>query len=451
MESISLIGLGVMGSNLVLNLVDRGYTVNVFNRTLSKVTELEKLSEKIIGHLSLKDLVKNTRSTRVILLEVKAGQVVDDYLLELDELLNSNDIVIDCGNSDYSDTIRRFKSHKYRYVGMGVSGGELGARYGPSLMVGCDQIVYDIIRPMLESICAKGTNGPCCGLMGSKGAGHFVKIVHNGIEYVEMQLLQEIFNIFINDENHNRSEKLYELFNKGRLQSYLVTACCSILKKKDSNGFIIDQILDKAEQKGTGKMCVLTSLEIGSEINSMAEAVFARFISNKKTERMAFSKLKSVQSISGKSIIEPSDECIEKAFYLCKAVSYAQGFNLLSNMKKMHGWIYTIKDLCRVWEEGCILRSVFLKTLREVSDDYPIEQSKLFIDILEECYESLNIVCIYLIQKGIYAPVFTSCLQWINGMGMEVNGSLIQAMRDYFGRHGVILQNGETKNIAWDY
>lgn len=445
-ESIGVIGLGVMGSNIVLNLVDHGYKVHVFNRTLSKVHDITKHSENILGHETIEDFIVQMKGTRIILLEVKAGKTVDDFLDTLNTLLDDNDIVIDCGNSDFNDTIRREKNCKFNFVGMGVSGGEYGARHGPSLMVGCKREVYDVISPILISISAKYKDIPCCGYMGENGAGHFVKIVHNGIEYVEMQLLQEIFNIF---GNENKVLEIFKNFNNGRLQSYLLEICCKILSKRDNDGLIINKILDKAEQKGTGKMCINTALEIGVESSSIVESVFSRFLSNKKDIRVEFSKLVNGNKKNIHKINLDINE-IENAMYLCKAISYIQGFNLLFTQKKLKSWNYSINDICNVWRNGCILRGRFLETLKNLKSEELLECSEMFIEIYKECYESLKKLCIFIAENEIYAPVFTSCYNWLNGLKMDkMNGSLIQAMRDYFGRHGVVI-DGEYKNIDWE-
>lgn len=257
------------------------------------------------------------------------------------------------------------------------------------------------------------------------------------------------------DENANeRVGSIFAKWNAGRLSSYLLEICCAILKKKDDKGYLLDQIVDRAEQKGTGKMCLYAGIEAGSETTAMVESVFARFLSNKKEERVEFSKAIKASGMgnSANGVSDRlSDECMEKALYLCKAISYVQGLNLMAIKRKEHGWSYNVKKICDVWRDGCILRCEFLDVLKNLPQDECLEQSDIFINIYNECYDSLKKLCTFAIENDLYVPVFSSCLCWLNGLKMsEKNGSLIQAMRDYFGRHGIELQNGEHVNIDWN-
>lgn len=453
MSDVAVIGLGVMGRNLVLNLVDHGYTVHVFNRTTLKTKNIEKLSRSIFGHETLESLVRALPATRKIFLMVQAGEAVDEFLSMLDRLLDNPDIVIDCGNSHYKDSARRVSEHKYNFVGCGISGGEFGARYGPSMMVGCREDIYNSLKGIFEDISAKHGGKPCCGWMGEGGAGHFVKVVHNGIEYCEMQLLQEVYNAICfgsSDTAHGPNEtarRMFEGWNRGRLGGYLMEICGKILRKKNSSGYVIDQILDKAEQKGTGKMCVLAGVEAGAEVNAIAESVFARFMSHQKEKR---SRFRSLVKDTGTGSSMPSEECMEKAFYLCKAIFYVQGASLLVSSKNIHGWSYSISQVCEVWKSGCILRCEFLDVMERLSSTDVLEASQEFLDIYDECAESLKTFCKYVVESDIYCPLFSNCLMWLNGLKMsEKNGNLVQAMRDYFGRHGVVLDSGERLNVDW--
>lgn len=449
MSNIGVIGLGVMGRNIIFNMVDHGFTVHVFNRTTSKTQDIEKASPRIVGYNTLESFVSSLQSPRKILIIVASGRPVDEYLEHLGEYLDSCDIVIDGGNSDFKDTIRRTENCKFNFVGCGISGGEYGARNGPSLMVGCKREVYDQIRDVLETISAQGT---CCGWMGNDGAGHFIKTVHNGIEYAEMQLLQEILNIL---PTHERCQEVFSFMNAGRCNGYLVEICERILNKKENGEYVIYSIDDKAEQKGTGKICVLSGIEVDEDVSFIAKAVFSRYLSNNKEKRMQFyeSGKECGSSIKTHSTIPVnlSNETVERAFYLCKLLIYVQGANLMLTYKKIRGWSYSISDICNIWKDGCILRCRFLNTFRRMADSETMESTPYFIQTIDECLSSLTDVCRCAIDNGIYAPLFTDCLMWINGLGMrERNGILIQAMRDYFGRHGVTTRGGERRSIEWD-
>lgn len=455
MTNIGVIGLGVMGKNIIFNIVDHGFTVHVFNRTTSKTQEIEKVSPRIIGHNTLEAFISSLSSPRRILLMVASGKPVDEYLEHLGEHLDATDIVIDGGNSDFKDTIRRTKTHRFNFVGCGISGGEYGARNGPSLMVGCKKDVYDQIKEVLETISAQGT---CCGWMGEDGAGHFIKTVHNGIEYAEMQLLQEILNISLTSPlPHEKCQEVFSFMNSGRCNGYLIEICEKILKKKEDGEYAIYCIEDKAEQKGTGKICVLSGIEADEDVSFIAKAVFSRYLSNNKEKREGFYQAAKdtsktphqLKEITRKGTVEK--ETIEKAFYLCKQLIYTQGAHLMMKYKEIHGWSYTISEICDVWKDGCILRCKFLNTFREMAKNDAIETSPQFIQTITECLDSLTEVCKFAIDNRVYAPLFTDCLMWINGLAMrERNGILIQAMRDYFGRHGVTMRNGEARNIEWD-
>lgn len=448
MSNVGLIGLGVMGKNIVYNLVDHGFTVHVYNRTISKVKEIETESKKIVGFEDLNSFVESLSSPRRILLMVSAGSPVDEYLLKLDKLLDKDDIVIDSGNSDYRDTIRRYRQCNFNFVGCGMSGGEYGARTGLSIMPGCKKEAYVHIKEMLEAISAKHDGNPCCKWLGPDGAGHFVKIVHNGIEYCEMQLFQELLNA---SPSRDFCLSLLKLINSGRSESYLAEIFEKILNTKNEKGYVLYQIKDKAEQKGTGKVCVEVAIDIEEDISFIGQSVFSRYLSNGKDKRVEFHKKAEGLALE-KHVFnsEISLETIEKAFYLAKSLCFIQGGNLLMKMKTLHGWPYKISDICDVWKNGCILRCKFLDVFDEMSKNGCFETSQMFLDILKECLPALKELSLFFMKNNIYSPVFNGCLMWIYGMNMDQgNGNLLQAMRDYFGRHGVILENNERVNIEW--
>lgn len=452
MKDIGVVGLGVMGSNLALNLADKGYTVHVFNRTKSKMQDLVGLSARIRGHETMSAMVGAISRPRRIILMVSAGAVVDRFLDDLDALLEEADTVVDGGNSYFKDTIRRYAGHRYNIVGCGISGGEYGARHGPSMMVGCKKEVYERMRGVFEDISCRHEGVPCCGWLGDHGAGHFVKIVHNGIEYCEMQLLQEVFNMVADgtEQKIRLAREMFEEWSRSELSGYLVEICVKILAKRDGGGFVINAIEDKAEQKGTGKMCVVSSIEGGADTTAMVEAVMARFLSSNKQKRVAFSRCTRDGERSSGGALDTAD--IKKAFILCKVVGYVQGFNLLASARAAYGWEYTLDQICDIWKDGCILRCGLLGPIGEMARAETPEISPGFVEVYDENIRSLRKVCGYLVENDVYGPVFSSCLMWLNGLKMgEGNGHLIQAMRDYFGRHGVVLKgDGGSVNIDWD-
>ncbi|KAI4293125.1 6-phosphogluconate dehydrogenase [Pancytospora philotis] len=457
MADVGIVGLGVMGSNLALNFAGKGIKVHAYNRTQSKVEDLVGECGDITGHSTLEGMAKALSRPRRIVLMVSAGGAVDKFLAALDGVLDADDVVIDGGNSDYKDTIRRGREHRYRIAGCGISGGEDGARHGPSIMVGCDRAVYDVIGPVLEKISACAGGNPCCGWMGEDGAGHFVKAIHNGIEYCEMALLQEAFNIVCRGPTGSEIERaaaMLDAWDAGSSGGYLVEICAKILRKRGSEGYVIEDIVDRAEQKGTGKMCVVASMEAGEDATMIAEAVMSRFLSSKKDKRVAFSALTTDDPArADKDNAEGLEEDLHCAFYLCKIVSYVQGFNLLRAKGREHSWGLRLGKICDVWMNGCILRSKALGVVKQIVEggEEHFEQSSVFQQILRDGRAALRRVCAHAVVNGIHAPVFTGCLMWLHGLEMSANnGTLIQAMRDYFGRHGVLLKDGRNTNIDWE-
>lgn len=456
MATIGVIGLGVMGKNIVLNIADHDFKVSIFNRTISKAKDLEKLSKNISGFDKIEDFVDSLAKPRKILLMVTSGQAVEECLEHLKPLLDKEDIVIDGGNSYYVDTIRRSKECAFNYVGCGISGGEYGARNGPAMFFGCSKSVYDNIKAIFETISAKHDGISCCGWMGNDGAGHFVKIVHNGIEYCEMQILQEIINLLLFECERFEDPwilKVFKELNSGSTRGYLVEICEKILITKNDDGLLLDQILDLAEQKGTGKMCIYSGVETDTAINSLTESVFARYLSSQKNRRVKFAF--AVNSTFKPKLIsdeqkEKEISIYKKAFHLAKAICYIQGCDLLTANKEKHHWSYDISKVCDVWREGCILRCDFLSELKKMAENDALETSDSFISIYNESIDSLKYLCKFAVENEIHCPVLLSCFSWLSGLKhSERNGTLIQAMRDYFGRHTVILKNGERKNIDW--
>ena len=378
---IALIGLAVMGQNLVLNMNDHGFTVAVYNRTVSKVDHFlanEAKGTRIIGTHSLEELVTKLKRPRRVMMLVKAGSAVDDLIEKLIPLLEPGDIIIDGGNSHFTDTIRRTKyveSKGLLYIGTGVSGGEEGARRGPSMMPGGSPAAWESVKPIFQSVCAKVESGePCCDWVGANGAGHFVKMVHNGIEYGDMQLICEAYHLMsaglrmTPDEIH----QVFAEWNKGELDSYLIEITRDILAYKDTDGSaLVDKILDVAGQKGTGKWTVNTSLDTGMPVSLIAEAVFARCVSALKEERVkAARKLKgprpAISTDRDKFIAE-----IRSALYASKIVSYAQGYMLMREAAEEYGWKLNYGNIALMWRGGCIIRSVFLGKIKEAFDKNP--------------------------------------------------------------------------------
>ncbi|XP_044527202.1 6-phosphogluconate dehydrogenase, decarboxylating [Gracilinanus agilis] len=364
---IALIGLAVMGQNLVLNMNDHGFVVCAFNRTVSKVDDFlanEAKGTKVVGAHSLEEMVSKLKKPRRIILLVKAGQAVDDFIVKLVPLLEAGDIIIDGGNSEYRDTTRRCQDLKAKgilFVGSGVSGGEDGARYGPSLMPGGNKEAWPHIKTIFQSIAAKvGTGEPCCDWVGEEGAGHFVKMVHNGIEYGDMQLICEAYHLMkdILGMEHNEMATVFEEWNKTELDSFLIEITANILKFQDPDGqHLLPKIRDSAGQKGTGKWTAISALEYGVPVTLIGEAVFARCLSSLKDERIQASKKlvgppKTKFGGDKKSFLED----IRKALYASKIISYTQGFMLLGQAAKEFGWTLNYGGIALMWRGGCIIR-----------------------------------------------------------------------------------------------
>jgi 6-phosphogluconate dehydrogenase len=464
---IGLIGLAVMGQNLVLNLDDHGYTVAVYNRTTSKVDVFlaqEAKGTKVIGTHSLEDLVAALKTPRRVFLLVKAGPAVDSLIESLFPLLEKGDIIIDGGNSHYPDTIRRaehVESKGLLYIGTGVSGGEEGARHGPSIMPGGSPEAWPHVKDMFQAISAKTPEGePCCDWVGEDGAGHYVKMVHNGIEYGDMQLISESYHLMkeglgmSNEEMH----RAFAEWNEGELDSYLIEITRDILATKDEEGrYILDLILDTAGQKGTGKWTVISAANLGVPMTLVAEAVFARALSALKDERRAAERV-----LGGPEPLYEGDranfvEDIRQAMYASKIVSYAQGYMLMREAAQEHGWNLNYGGIALMWRGGCIIRSRFLGKIRDAFGKEPGLRNLLVDDFfkqaIDRCQPSWRRVVARAAGLGIPVPAMSSALAFYDGYRHgRLPANLLQAQRDYFGAHTyerVDKPRGESFHTNW--
>jgi len=465
---IGLIGMAVMGQNLVLNMNDCGYTVAVFNRTVSKVDDFlngaGKGRDTILGAHSIEEFISLLTKPRKVMLMVKAGQAVDAFIDKLVPHLEKGDLVIDGGNSHYPDTIRRTKSLDEKgilYIGTGVSGGEEGARHGPSLMPGGNPKAWPLVKEIFQAISAKTDDGsPCCDWVGEDGAGHYVKMVHNGIEYGDMQLICEAYQLmkvllgYDNDKMHD----VFAEWNKGELNSYLIEITRDIMAYKDDDGGpLVEKILDTAGQKGTGKWTAISSLEMGIPVTLIGEAVYARCLSALKEERVEASKvLKGVKAVfEGDKAAFVED--IRKALLASKIVSYAQGYMLMRQAAKEYGWNLNYGGIALMWRGGCIIRSVFLGKIKEAFDKNPDLNNLLLDDyfrsVVENCQASWRKVVSTAALNGIPVPALSTALGFYDGFRSErLPANLLQAQRDYFGAHTyerVDKPRGEFFHTNW--
>ncbi len=447
---IGLIGLAVMGENLVMNMAGKGFTVAVFNRSTEKVTNFVQgraKGQNIIGTYSIAELVENLESPRKVMIMVKAGKPVDDFIEQLIPVLSEGDIIIDGGNAHFPDTIRRagyVESKGLLYIGTGVSGGEEGALKGPSIMPGGSPRAWPAVKPVFQAISAKVEDGsPCCDWVGDNGAGHFVKMVHNGIEYGDMQLICEAYQL-MRDLLGMSAEEMHEVFsewNKGDLDSYLIEITRDILKYKDTDGqAIVDKILDTAGQKGTGKWTSIASLDEGIPLTLIGEAVYARCLSAIKEERVEASKVLSgpAKAYNGDKKAFIAD--IKNALYASKIVSYAQGYTLLRAAAKTYGWELKYGEIALMWRGGCIIRSAFLGKIKEAFDRNPALPNLLldpfFKEKVESCQSGWRRAVATAMQNGVPVPAFASALTYFDGYRCEkLPANLLQAQRDYFGAH----------------
>jgi 6-phosphogluconate dehydrogenase len=463
---IGLIGLAVMGQNLVLNMNDHGFTVAVFNRTVFKVDEFLGQGAKgtrIQGAHSLPELVGLLKRPRRVMLLVQAGQAVDDFIGQLIPLLAAGDVIIDGGNSNYNDTIRRtayVESKGLLYIGTGVSGGEEGARLGPSIMPGGSPAAWPYVKPIFQAIAAKVDGAPCCDWVGENGAGHYVKMVHNGIEYGDMQLICEAYQL-MRDGLGMKAPQMHEVFaewNRGRLDSYLIEITRDILAYADKDGKpLVDKILDTAEQKGTGKWTGISALDMGIPLTMIVEAVLGRALSALKDERVAASRM-----LSGPKVRIAGDRNnfitdLEEAVYASKLISYTQGYMLMRAAAREYKWNLNYGGIALMWRGGCIIRSAFLGRIKQAFDKNP-NLTNLLLDPyfkaqIESAQAAWRRVVAKAVQKGIPAPAMSSALAFFDGYRREsLPANLLQAQRDYFGAHTyqrVDKPRGEYFHTNW--
>jgi 6-phosphogluconate dehydrogenase len=450
LADIGLIGLAVMGENLVLNMEGKGFTVAVYNRSVDKVDHFMNgrgSNKNIIGTHSLKELAGSLERPRKIMLMVKAGKPVDDFIELLLPYLEPGDIIIDGGNSHYPDTNRRtafLESKGLLFIGTGVSGGEEGALNGPSIMPGGSPAAWPLVKPIFQSIAAKVDNGvPCCDWVGENGAGHFVKMVHNGIEYGDMQLICEAYQVMRDLLGMSATEihLVFKEWNEGELGSYLIEITRDIFAYTDEDGTpLVDKILDTAGQKGTGKWTAVTALELGMPLTLIGEAVFARCLSAQKDERVAASKILAGPSYVFKGDRENFLLHLKDALYASKIVSYAQGYELMRAAASEYGWTLNYGGVAMMWRGGCIIRSVFLEKIRNAYTLNPqltnLVLDPFFKDTLNVVQAGWRKLLAEASLGGIPVPALSSALSWFDGYRTaNLPANLLQAQRDYFGAH----------------
>ncbi|MAJ15654.1 MAG: phosphogluconate dehydrogenase (NADP(+)-dependent, decarboxylating) [Opitutia bacterium TMED67] len=464
---IALIGLAVMGQNLILNMNDKGFTVVAYNRTTSKVEDFingEAKGTKIIGAYSVEEMVKHLKRPRRVMMLVKAGQAVDDFIDQIIPYLEPGDIIIDGGNSLFQDSIRRTEYLQARgilFVGTGVSGGEEGARRGPSIMPGGHPDAWPHVKDIFQAISAKVEDGsPCCDWVGNNGAGHYVKMIHNGIEYGDMQLICEAYHIMKEGLGMNADE-MHDVFaewNKGELDSYLIEITRDILGFKDIDGEpLVEKILDTAGQKGTGKWTLINSAELGIPITLIGEAVYARCISAMKEERVAASKKLRGPKPTIRNDRTKFIEDIKSALYASKIISYAQGFMLLRAAANEFGWKLKYGEIALMWRGGCIIRSQFLGKIKEAFEKRKRLPNLLldphFKREIRKCQRGWRNVVATAAKKGIPAPAFSTALNFFDAFRNDrLPANLLQAQRDYFGAHTyerIDRDRGEFFHTNW--
>lgn len=459
---IALIGLAVMGQNLILNMNDHGFKVCAYNRTTEKVDEFLKNEAKgteVVGAHSLQEMVAKLKKPRRVMMLVKAGAAVDAFIEKLVPLLEKGDIIIDGGNSEYQDTVRRVKELEAKgilFVGSGVSGGEEGARYGPSLMPGGNPAAWPALKPIFQSICAKAGEDPCCDWVGEGGSGHFVKMVHNGIEYGDMQLICEAYQMMKDTlgMTHDEMSETFKKWNEGELDSFLIEISANILKYRDESGdILLEKIKDSAGQKGTGKWTAISALEYGMPVTLIGESVFARCLSSIKDEReKASTILKGPENTKYEGDKAEFVEAIRQALYASKIVSYAQGFMLLREAAKQFGWNLNYGGIALMWRGGCIIRSRFLGNIKAAFDKNPGLDNLLLDDFFREaihsCQKSWRKVVAQSVLLGVPTPCFSTALAFFDGYRSKtLPANLIQAQRDYFGAHTYELLSSPGKFV----
>ncbi len=448
---IGLIGLAVMGQNLVLNMNDHGYKVAVFNRTVSKVDDFianEAKGTQVVGAHSLEEMTGLLKKPRRVMLMVKAGDTVDQMIGQITPLLEQGDIIIDGGNSLYTDSNRRTKALAEKgilFIGTGVSGGEEGARRGPSIMPGGNAAAWPAVKPIFQAIAAKVEDGtPCCDWVGEDGAGHFVKMVHNGIEYGDMQLICEAYDLLKHGLGLTADELsgVFAEWNKGELDSYLIEISSLIFAKKDEDGTpLVDKILDTAGQKGTGKWTVISALDTGQPVTLIGESVFARCLSALKEERIEASKaLRGPKTQPKVGDRAKFIEDVRRALYCSKIVSYAQGYMLLRAAAKENGWNLNMGGIALMWRGGCIIRSKFLGNIKDAyrknKNTENLLLDKFFSRAVNKYQASWRKALVHAVKMGVPTPAFSTALAFFDGYRAgRLPANLLQAQRDFFGAH----------------
>ena len=447
---IGVIGMAVMGQNLARNMESRGYTVGVYNRTAEKTRELVEgpgKGKRLVPAWSIEELISGLSKPRTLLIMVQAGSPVDEVINHVAPLLSRGDIIIDGGNSFFQDTIRRARDIEAKgllFLGTGVSGGEEGALHGPSIIPGGSRAAWDSAGKILRDIAAKVDGEPCCVYIGPDGAGHYVKMVHNGIEYGDMQLISEAYFIMRNLLGMDNQEmaRVFARWNQGDLDSYLIQITADILTKKDpETGLpLVEQILDKAGQKGTGKWTIQSALDLGVASATMAEAVFARTISAMKEERTQASKVLRGPSGGYSGDAGQLVEAVHDALYASKICSYAQGFSLMRAAAREYSWGLKFGEIASIWRGGCIIRARFLGRIREAYEKEPDLANLLldpyFKEIVEKAQPGWRRLVAVAAERGVPIPAFSSALSYFDSYRTErLPANLIQAQRDYFGAH----------------
>jgi len=464
---IAVIGLAVMGENLILNMESKGFTVACYNRTVSKVDNFvngRAKGKNIIGCKSIEELVSSLKRPRKVMLMVKAGAPVDAFIEQVIDVLDDGDIIIDGGNSHFPDTIRRVEYVEGKgklYIGTGVSGGEEGALKGPSIMPGGSPKAWEAVKPIFQKISAQTDSGePCCEWVGQGGAGHFVKMVHNGIEYGDMQMICEIYQMMKQGLGMT-NQQMHEVFarwNEGKLDSYLVEITRDILRFKDEQGReVVDLILDTAGQKGTGKWTAIAALDFGQPLTLIGEAVFARCLSALKEERVKASHILTGPAGKFDGDKKTFLEDLKEALYASKIISYAQGYQLMAAAAKEYGWDLNYGGIALMWRGGCIIRSAFLGKIKKAYENNPKLENLLldpfFKDAVGNAQQSWRRVVTAAVKMGIPMPAISSALMFYDGYRSErLPANLLQGQRDYFGAHTyerVDKPRGEFFHTNW--
>lgn len=448
-QQIGVVGMAVMGRNLALNIESRGYSVSIFNRSREKTDEVvaENPGKKLVPHYTIEEFVSSLEKPRRILLMVQAGEATDKTIASLTPHLDKGDILIDGGNTFYKDTIRRnreLSEQGFNFIGTGVSGGEEGALKGPSIMPGGQKEAYELVAPILTEIAAVAEGEACVTYMGPDGAGHYVKMVHNGIEYGDMQLIAEAYSLLKGALNLSNEDlaKTFSKWNEGELSSYLIDITEDIFTKKDEEGhYLVDVILDEAANKGTGKWTSQSSLDLGEPLSLITESVFARYLSSLKTQRVAASKVLSGPKVQAVSADKAEFvEKVRRALYLGKIVSYAQGFSQLKAASTENNWDLNYGEIAKIFRAGCIIRAQFLQKITDAYEDNADIANLLlapyFKNIADEYQQALRDVVAYAVQNGIPSPTFSAAIAYYDSYRSAVlPANLIQAQRDYFGAH----------------